>query len=148
MKHILVFLFLLIITKETYPQNLFSDEPEVRVRIIDSISELKVSFRGQWTIASGDHPRKFSKMTGIVLISFEDGEITVLKNKEKIYSSVDGLSFRRFSNSGDILIQDVPYGAGWWWEGKEDRIYDGEIYIYPGDVSIRSNRPGNAGGKL
>jgi len=103
------------------------------VRIIDSLQELKVSIRGQWTIASRDHPRNFSEMTGNVLISFKDGEITILKNKEKIHSSVDGISFSRVSNSGDILIQDVPYGAGWWWEGKEDRIYDGEIYIYPGD---------------
>lgn len=36
-------------------------------------------------------------------------------------------------SKGALLIQDVPYGVGWWWEGKEDRVYEGELLLFPAE---------------
>lgn len=132
MKNIIIILFLFINTKDIYPQNFFSQEPEVRVRIIDSLKELKVSVRGEWAIVSGDKSEAISANTGNILIKRIDDAIIIQRNEETFLSSTDVLSFNCISNSGDMLIHDVPYGVGWWWEGIEDRTYEGEINIYAG----------------
>ncbi|MDD4279976.1 MAG: SpoIID/LytB domain-containing protein [Candidatus Sumerlaeales bacterium] len=34
---------------------------------------------------------------------------------------------------GIIAIKQVPFGVGWWWESAEDRIYRGNLELYPND---------------
>ncbi|TVQ11775.1 MAG: SpoIID/LytB domain-containing protein [Balneolaceae bacterium] len=43
------------------------------------------------------------------------------------------LTFEGVRDSATLLIRDVPYGVGWWWEGKEDRIYEGRVHVYAVD---------------
>ena len=38
-------------------------------------------------------------------------------------------------SSSTLKIKNVPYGIGWWWEGIEDRVYEGEI-----EISINENK--------
>ncbi len=132
MKNITIILFLFIITKEIYPQNLFSVEPEVRVRIIDSLKELKVSFRGQWNMIANTNSDIISEENGLVIFSIKEEKIHIQKNNEQFNTGVDRLFLTRSTDSGSITVRDVPYGVGWWWEGEENRTYEGEINIYAG----------------
>ncbi|MCK4753961.1 MAG: SpoIID/LytB domain-containing protein, partial [Calditrichia bacterium] len=128
----IIILSLVIITKEIYPQNLFSVEPEVRVRIIDSLKELKVSFRGQWNMIANTNSDIISEENGLVVFSIEDEKIHIQKNKDHFNTGVDRLFLTCSTDNGSITVSDVPFGLGWWWEGKENRTYEGEISIYTG----------------
>jgi stage II sporulation protein D len=39
------------------------------------------------------------------------------------------LVVRMLNDTGTVLIRNVPYGIGWWWEGREDRVYEGELRL-------------------
>lgn len=132
MKHIIIFLFLFILVKEIYSQQLFNEEPEVRVRIIDSLKELKVSFHGEWKIIAGVYTNQLSEKSGLVIFSLKDGTIQIQLNDTQTETNADKLVLSSNSEKGDLLIWDVPFGVGWWWEGKEDRNYEGEVSIYAG----------------
>ena len=69
----------------------------------------------------------------------EDGEavFTIENNKIKIadlngesYISDDKFVLQSSSENATLTIKNVPFGVGWWWEGKEDRTYEGELNIY------------------
>jgi len=132
MKNIIIILFLFIISKEIYPQKLFSVESEIRVKIIDSLSELKILFRGQWNLIIDTHTEILSEESELVVISRAEKKIHLQKGEEKYDTRVDSIFLTCLSDTGTIVIKDVPYGVGWWWEGKEDRTYEGEISIYAG----------------
>ena len=34
------------------------------------------------------------------------------------------------TKAATLTIKNVPFGVGWWWESKEDRIYEGELHFY------------------
>jgi SpoIID/LytB domain protein len=130
MKNMIIILFLFVFNEEIFPQKLSSTEPEVRVRIIDSLKELMISFHGRWNMSAGNKSELFSDTSGLVLFSLKDGNIQIKKNDEQIDTGVKKISITPISDTNDIIIKNVPYGKGWWWEGKEDRVYEGEIYIY------------------
>jgi SpoIID/LytB domain protein len=43
------------------------------------------------------------------------------------------LTFEGVRDTATLLIRDVPYGVGWWWESKEDRVYEGRVHVYAVD---------------
>ena len=30
----------------------------------------------------------------------------------------------------EFLVEDVPFGVGWWWGGREHRTYEGRLHVY------------------
>ncbi len=64
-------------------------------------------------------------MNVIALNNFSNGSVNNFKH----------LVFKSESDSGTLKIKNVPYGIGWWWEGIEDRVYEGEI-----EISINENK--------
>lgn len=129
MKKYYLILFLLAF-QSFYSQTLYQKEPTVRVRIINTIDTLKIEFNNEWKLTSGDISKQFSPDDGELVFVIESGRIKItqtngetvfLQNKIIFYSSVE---------TGTLKIKNVPVGVGWWWENKEDRIYEGEIHIY------------------
>lgn len=118
-------------------QALFKAEPDVRVRIINTTQNLDITFNGFWNITdnSGKKPVALSAVSCMIktendriIISDEDGQIT---------ASSDSLILQGISDTGTVTIKDVPYGVGWWWEGKEDRTYEGKISIIRSGDSLQ-----------
>lgn len=120
-------LFMLFVTTQISSQSLFKSEPDVRVRIINTMDRINVSFEGVWTINDSIEISKTFDNTSILL---EDDKIVVINSEDIIFSTDDQLTLNSKLENGSLKIRDVPYGVGWWWEGKEDRIYEGEISIY------------------
>jgi SpoIID/LytB domain protein len=83
-------------------------------------------------MSTGNNSVLYSEKCGLVVLSINDGKIYIQKNEERIDTGVKRIRLTCSSDSAEILIRDVPYGVGWWWEGKEDRTYEGEISIRSG----------------
>lgn len=102
------------------------NEPYVRVRIIHNADSLRISFNSIWKLSG--YENSFSAADSILAIKVKNRQLAVLKNNKVILLSPD--HFELESNAGTLNIMDVPYGVGWWWEGKEQRVYEGDITIY------------------
>ncbi|MBN2280229.1 MAG: SpoIID/LytB domain-containing protein [Candidatus Marinimicrobia bacterium] len=113
-----------------FSQKLFDHEPEVRVRIINTLDELTITFDHQWTMEYADGRNSFRPQSGEVIFNIEDHKIVVTTEKNKIIVPGPKLWLKSNKKKGTLNIKDVPYGVGWWWEGKETRNYEGEISIY------------------
>jgi SpoIID/LytB domain protein len=108
---------------------LFKSEPIVRVKIINSVDTLRISFYGNWLLNNGPQ----TKLTA------NDDEVKFFIDNDKIKllkaGQIQNIESEHFilscpEKNGTVEIKDVPYGVGWWWENKEDRIYEGELHLY------------------
>ncbi|NUN09979.1 MAG: SpoIID/LytB domain-containing protein [Ignavibacteriaceae bacterium] len=111
-------------------RQLYESEPFVRVRVMNSAGTVKIIFFDEWILSSGETRKRFSADSNEVIFQIQNGSIAAKdKHGEAILS---GTSFvLTGKNPGASLkVKDVPYGVGWWWEGKEDKIYGGELSFY------------------
>jgi SpoIID/LytB domain protein len=122
---VLLFFHCFLLAKTQY-----LSEPIVRVRIINGLDTLRLSFINKWIL---------QKET-VAALSFEAGEQLVLfAEKQTLKTKFVGGEVKEFfdpfllrssTEDGSLKIKNVPFGVGWWWESKEDRIYEGEIHFY------------------
>jgi SpoIID/LytB domain protein len=115
-------------------QLLFDSEPEVRVQIINTLEKLRVFFHGDWIIKGTDFEMEVTDESGLFKIHTDSQAIQIHYNDKTINTEVNHLDLYCQTQDGTIKIRDVPYGVGWWWEGKEDRIYEGVIRIFLGET--------------
>jgi SpoIID/LytB domain protein len=113
-----------------YSQNLFDAEPEVRVRIINSLNRLEIVFHRNWDLFKNGSKYHTFDDGNKAIIEIEDGNIVIKETSQKIATKIDRLYLSSSEESATITIGKVPYGEGWWWEGKEDRIYEGKVSLY------------------
>ncbi len=106
-------------------------EPQVRVRVINTLDTVCIKFLDTWQVYTPDKiPHKFHKHDRIYLTESEN-QINCLDEGRKTFLYGDSLSLTGVHQSGEIEIKSVPYGIGWWWAGEEDRRYEGKISVYP-----------------
>ena len=113
-------------------------EPDVRVRIINTLDTVKIRLLDKWSCyESGNLPKADYQNGDSLEVAVQAGKVRVhnFNIGQSLY--FDSLSFKSGETSAELKIKKVPYGTGWWWAGKEDRIYEGEILIYAGD----NNKP-------
>lgn len=114
-----------------YPQTLFNEEPLVRVRIIYSLDSLNITFNSEWKLY--DSINKISLdffESDSISLSISDNLIILKNTKPESSITLNKISLKNFLESGTLIIKNVPYGIGWWWEGNEDRVYEGDFDIY------------------
>lgn len=131
---LIVCLCLLSVFDLTYSQ-IFSDEPIVRVRIIYTLDSLSLYFNDPWILSNSGSKEinKFSEFDSLSIFIKNDS-IVVNSLDAKTESQYKNISLKSESSSGTLKIKNVPYGIGWWWEGTEDRIYEGKI-----EISVNEN---------
>lgn len=127
-KIFLVFSLLLIRTISS--QHLLEDEPVVRVRVMNSTGIIKINFYDEWNLRSNEFQKTFSQENDEVIFAIKNGNILI--NDLKGETILSGKNFVLAGKKKDaaLKIKDVPYGVGWWWEGIEDKIYEGEMSFY------------------
>lgn len=108
----------------TEPSSYFDQEPTVRVLLMDSKPAVTLTFSG--VIQSPADTIQVEKQESLT-IKISDDSI-VAHNKSGMLVQGDSL---QLLPDKQFLIDDVPYGVGWWWGGKEDRLYSGELFVYP-----------------
>jgi stage II sporulation protein D len=107
---------------------LHAGEPIVRVQIISTLDRIVVEPAGTWRVLSSKSlelpPGKQA------LVERRDRSVRLVYGDARIEDTL--LTLKAIVDSELFLIRDVPYGVGWWWAGREDRKYEGEINIRPG----------------
>jgi SpoIID/LytB domain protein len=111
-------------------QLLFDSEPDVRVQIINTLDQLDISFEGVWQIKGSDDNIHIPEASGPFEFYIINQWIQIRYDNQTINTEENQLELCCTSKNGTIKMSDVPYGVGWWWEGAEDRIYEGVISIY------------------
>lgn len=107
-------------------------EPTVRVRIINTVDTVRVVFINE----------RVENVTGDTATTGTEYEVYCTGNS-LVFSSgaerkeTDSLVFSSINVNDEVEIKGVPYGIGWWWEGKETRRYSGDLKVYPGE----NNKP-------
>ncbi len=124
----------MLIILNTSSAQIFSEEPIVRVRIIYTLDSLNIVFKDSWIISQDSLEDLRIKKDDSLTITIEDDVIALNNLSNGSVNNFNHLVFKTESVSGTLKIKDVPYGIGWWWEGIEDRIYEGEI-----EISINEN---------
>ncbi|GJQ64521.1 MAG: amidase [Melioribacteraceae bacterium] len=110
------------------PDILNNTEPLINVRIINTLEEIKVKFHGSWSIENST--KSFSRNDGIIVTQVEGYVVFTDKNGENITSD-EFIVLKPETKRTELEIAGVPYGVGWWWEGKENRKYEGIVSFYP-----------------
>ncbi len=119
----------------TYSQ-IFPEEPKVRVRIIYTLDTLNFHFLNDWNLSQTNSQE-------IIKIKKEDLLSLFINNDSIVINNLNTNSIYHYKNftlkSDDpaitLKIKNVPYGIGWWWQGIEDRVYEGDI-----EISINENK--------
>lgn len=125
-------LILLMLAYSCMAQALFNQEPEVRVRIINTLDTLNISLSGEWSIRNTSTSKMtLSNGSQLQLIN-QSGQIAVFDTSGALLAKTPSFMFGSHSDTATVMIQSVPYGVGWWWAGVEDRIYEGAFHVYLG----------------
>lgn len=136
MKPILLYicLFILIILNTSSAQ-IFSDEPVIRVRIIYTLDSLNIIFNDEWTLTQDKSQEeiKIHKKDSL-FFSIREESILIQSNSSDFINDYNKIILKSENSSSTLKIKNVPYGIGWWWQGIEDRVYEGEI-----EISINEN---------
>jgi len=136
LKSILLYicLFILIIFNTSSAQ-IFSDEPVIRVRIIYTLDSLNIIFNDEWTLTQDKSQEEIKiHKEDSLFFSIREESILIQSNSSDFINDYNKIILKSENSSSTLKIKNVPYGIGWWWEGIEDRVYDGEI-----EISINEN---------
>lgn len=121
----LMVLFIVVSCAEQPPA--FQDEPLVRVRIMESQEELRLTASDGFILQiNGQEVRAGSSLT--VVVDGDAGALASVADNEGGRWQVR--EFRVESAGEEFLLEDVPYGVGWWWGGREHRTYEGQLHVY------------------
>lgn len=113
-----------------FAQILYQSELTVRVKILDNTDTLKILFNDEWLLLSESKGKLFFPDDGKTVFTIENDKIKIADSNSESYLSDDKLVLQSSSENAVLTIKNVPFGVGWWWEGKEDRIYEGKLHIY------------------
>lgn len=132
MKYFPFFVFLISVFHGSNLYTLPVQPDKIRVLIIRDVDSLRFQNNGMKIIESSFREDSFELISeGIVTAVSVNGNILFNTGGGVIPgSNSKTVKLKGESSSATLLIKDVLYGAGWWWEGREDRIYEGEILIY------------------
>jgi len=135
LKRIYTLIFLGLGISAVSGQAMFTQEPVVRVRIINTLDSLNLSLSGEWSLQG----TSFADTTllnypALELINLA-GELMINDSSGVLLQSSASCSLYPLNDTCSVMIRNVPYGQGWWWAGTENRVYEGVVHIY-----IDSNR--------
>lgn len=106
-------------------QPLFPEEPVVRVLILKSAPRIVLHSGDGFLVRipgldlrPGNSITLFPADSGLIRLIGPDGSEWLAA---ELWIEPNGDSF---------VIEDVPYGQGWWWGGREDRSYEGILHVY------------------
>ncbi len=132
MKKFILYLSLLSLHL-SFAQHLYQSEPAVRVRILNNTDTLKIIFNDDWLMTSETISKQILHNDSEAVFTMENDRIKIVEPGGESYIPHDKFILHSSSDTSTLIIKNVSFGVGWWWEGKEDRIYEGELHIYKTD---------------
>jgi len=132
---ILISLHLFLLSAIIYPQIHFVQEPNIRVRIIYTVDTLNIIFNAEWLVKNADQSESiiYGSLDSLQLTI--EGNSILMKNSSTFLDNKSKTIYLKSIEADQTLtIKNVPYGIGWWWQGIEARVYEGDI-----EISINEN---------
>jgi len=121
----------MLIILNTSSAQIFSEEPIIRVRIIYTLDSLNIIFNDEWALTQDKSQEEIKiHKEDSLFFSIREESILIQSDVSDFTKDYKKIILKSENSSSTLKIKNVPYGIGWWWEGKEDRIYEGEIEIY------------------
>ena len=129
---LLIKLFLLV--SLCYSQITENNQPIVRVLILQSSQNVTLNFLSEF---EADLTRtKINFLTGdSLIVSVLNGIFQIQSGNEFNISKSGKIFIKGLDENQLAKIKNVPYGVGWWWEGKEDRFYNCDL-----ELTINKNK--------
>jgi len=80
---------------------------------------------GEYTFAQSDGSNSTLPVGERLMLKAEGGDVVLLyPGTDNELARISRLVLRP-QDDGTIQLEGVPFGVGWWWESKENRIYEG-----------------------
>ncbi len=127
---ILLTIHLIFFSTFLFSQSQYSTEPSLRIRIINSVDTLKIVLNNTWAIIDNKTSLRILNSGEEILIVAENDKLRLSINGNSSFEFNESFILKSLEESGTLRIKNVPFGVGWWWENKEDRIYEGELRFY------------------
>ena len=104
----------------------------MRVRVVNTLDTLNISLTGSWSLRNtGTADMMLPPGTHLRFIN-QGGQISILDASGALLARTPSFMFGSKHDSSRVMVEDVPYGVGWWWAGVEDRIYEGAFHVFLG----------------
>lgn len=133
----LLFLLYFITPLSIESQTILKEEPLVKVRIIYTLDSLNIIFNDKWNLNDSATNNLFNfSSSDSISFTIKDNMIELNYDNAVVSSlPLKNIFLKCITDSGTLKIKNVPYGIGWWWEGVEDRVYEGEF-----EISVNTNK--------
>ena len=120
-----LFLFGLGMISTAFAAPLFPSEPEVRVQLINALDTLNIRMDDPWQIELLAPQRDTLEVSDSLLVIRGAGTL-LLQLGQQPALACEALRLIPPTEASTLSIQQVPFGVGWWWGGREDRIYEAD----------------------
>jgi SpoIID/LytB domain protein len=124
----LVIVKLLLFWFVCFSQTAGHQQPLIRVLIIQSAQNVTLNFLSEFDAVLSKEKHQFKKGDSVTISALNKFLKTQI-NDEIILTNKNKMVFQSENESALLKIKNVPYGVGWWWEGKEDRFYNCTIEV-------------------
>jgi len=109
---------------------IFAQDPEVRVRIMYTEDKIELSSGSKLYVFNQDEKRIVLRGDRTFSIELKDSTLELIDDKDRTLTSGTSLLIENNDKNKAIGIKQVPFGIGWFWAGKEDRIYRGDLEFH------------------
>ena len=109
---------------------LFAEDPMVRVRIMYTEDIIYMGSESKIYIYNQDENRIILRGERTFSITLQDDTLKLIDDKGRTLIKGSSLKINNSDKNKNLGIKDVPFGIGWFWEGKEDRVYKGDLEFY------------------
>jgi len=139
---IFIMFFLVLILAMAFAENKHPEQsdphwnnPQIRVRLVHTVSSIDLKTHDPFFVKTiqGEKVCTMDKDSSATL-SVKNGNL-IFKSKAKTMS-IKGLIIESPEPHGILEIKKVPYGVGWWWEGTQDRTYEGRFEIRTNEKNL------------
>lgn len=107
----------------------------IRVLIVETNKKIKFKPLKNF-ILSTDKNQCYQLDTLDYFVNTKNDEFIIANSKDTIKIS-NLFKLEATEANSNLLFYDVPYGVGWWWEGKQNRTYDGILFFYAKNNKIQ-----------
>lgn len=110
----------------------FSQEPTIRVLIVDNADQVILRPDGAVRYGSAETGAVFGAGAGdeLVVTRTADGIELAMNDVAVLPAPAKTLALEPLPGTV-VAMKDIPFGEGWSWEDKEDRLYDGVFNFFP-----------------
>lgn len=110
-------------------------EPMVRVRIVHTLDEIAALPLGDYVARTSESEVTLTASEKVVVRASGDVVAIVNPDSEEMLFTSSEIRLEPAAPGNQLTLEQVPFGVGWWWESREDRIYEGTL-----DLSINADK--------